>query len=195
MALARVFPAVLSPNKLLIIAGGNTEGQHSTNTVEIFRQSTSEWHQAASLPKACCNLQMINLEDTLYALGGYDQPSLLNQVLYTSIDDLLQAPDPTKPVWRSKQFSPSCQPAAAVLSGNLLALGGWQLPVGEVPQRSIHMYSATTDSWVYFSDLPEPCAWTTCAVLSATEILVIGGRNEENVRAVYKGTLTMKIIL
>ena len=192
ISLARTFPAVSSFNKLLIVAGGNMEGGRSTNTVEIFQQATSQWQQAATLPKACCNLSLVNSGDTLYALGGYDQPSLLNQVLYTSKDDLLQAPDPTKPTWRTLQSSPTHQPAAAMLSGNLLAVGGWQVPEGKVAHKSIHMYSTTTDSWVYFSDLPEPCAWTTCAVLSATEILVIGGRNVENVRALYKGTLTVK---
>ena len=192
MTVARTFPAVSSLSKLLIVAGGNIEGGHDTNTVEIFQQATSQWHQGASLPRACCNLTLIHSGYTLYALGGYDQPSQLNQVLWTSISDLFQIQDPTKPTWRTLQSSPSYQPAPIMLLGNLLAVGGWKLPVGEVAQKSIHMYSATTNSWVYFSDLPEPCAWTTCAVLSATEILVIGGRNEENVRAVYKGTLRVK---
>ena len=145
---------------------------------------------AATLPKACWNP---SLEiHYIYALGGHDQPSLLNQALYASKDDLLHPKDPTKPTWRTLQSSPSYQPPAAMLFGNLLAVGGWTASGGKVAQKSIHMYSTTTDSWVYFSDLPEPCAWTTCAVLSATEILVIGGRNEENVRTVYKGTLRMK---
>ena len=192
MALARSFPAVLTLSKQLIVAGGSMEGGHNTNVVEVFQQATSQWHQAAALPKACCNLSLINSGDTLYALGGYDQPSLLNQVLYTSTDNLLGVQDPTKPTWRTLQTSPTYQPAVAVLSSNLLAVGGWQVPEGEVAQKSIHMYSSTTDSWLYFSDLPEPCAWTTCAVLSATEMLVIGGRYEDKVRTVYKGTLAMK---
>ena len=192
MEVARTFPAVSSLTTLLIVAGGNTEGGHDTSTVEIFQQATSQWHKATSLPKACCDLSLISSRYTLYALGGYDQPSQLNQVLWTSISDLFQEQDPIEPTWRTLQSSPSYQPAPAMLFGNLLAVGGWQLPVGEVAQRSIHMYSASTDSWVYFSDLPEPCAWTTCAVLSATEILVMGGRNEEKVKTVYKGTLTVK---
>ena len=192
MALARSFPAVLTLSKQLIVAGGSMEGGHNTNAVEVFQQATSQWHRAAALPKTCCNLSLTNSGDTLYALGGYDQPSLLNQVLYASTDNLLGVQDPTKPTWRTLQTSPTYQPAVAVLSGNLFTVGGWQVPEGEVAQKSIHMYSSTTDSWLYFSDLPEPCAWTTCAVLSATEMLVIGGRYEDKVRTVYKGTLAMK---
>ena len=192
MTLARSFPAVSSLGKLLIVAGGSMEGGRSTNTVEIFQQETSQWRQAATLPKACCNLSLVTSGDILYALGGYDQPSQLNQVLYISTGNLLGVQDPTKPTWRTLQTSPTYQPAVAVLSGNLLAVGGWQVPEGEVAQKSIHMYSSTTDSWMYFSDLPEPCAWTTCAVLSATEMLVIGGGNEDKVGTAYKGTLTVK---
>ena len=192
MEVARTFPAASSLSKLLVVAGGNKEGGHNTSTVEIFQQAISQWNKAASLPQACCNLTLISSGYTLYALGGYDQSSQLNQVLWTSITDLNQEEDPTKPTWRTLHSSPSYQPAPVMLFGNLISVGGWQLPIGEVPQKRIYMYSAAIDSWVYFSDLPEPCAWSTCAVLSATEILVIGGRNEEKVRAVYRGTLKIK---
>ena len=192
MSLARTFPAVSSLSKLLIVAGGTMEGGCNTKVVEVFQQATSQWHLAATLPKACCNLSLVTSGDSLYALGGYDQPFQLNQVLYTSIDNLSRVHDPTKPTWRTLQSSSLYQPAPVLLSGNLLAIGGWQVPEGEVAQRGIHIYSSTTDSWVYFSDLPEPCAWTTCAVLSITEILLIGGRNEDKLRTVYKGTLAMK---
>ena len=194
MTIARTFPAVLSLDKLLVVAGGNTEGgsSSSTNTVEIFQQSISQWHKAVSLPQACCNLSLVNSGDTIYALGGYGQSALLNQVLCTSMNDLLLQDDSTKPIWRKLQSSPSYQPPAAMLFGNLLAIGGWTTFRAKVAQKNVYIYSSTTDSWVYFSDLPEPCAWSTCAVLSATEILVIGGKYEENVKAVYKGTLTVK---
>ena len=192
MSLARTFPAVSSHRKLLIVAGGNMEGGQNTNTVEIFKQGMTQWHQAGTLPKECCNLSLTNSGDTLYALGGYDKTPLLHQVLYTSTENLQKAAgDSTKLRWRTLESSPTYQPAA-VFSGSLLAVGGWRAPEDKVAQTSIHMYSTTTDSWVHLSDLPKPCAWTTCAALSATEFLVIGGRNEQNVRAVYKGTLKVK---
>ena len=187
MGTARTFPALLSLGKMLIVAGGNV-----TNSVEIFQQATSQWHQVASLPKACCNLSLLNSGDTIYALGGSDQTSSLDQVLCASTDDLLQTRDPTKLVWRRLQSTPSYQPPAAMLFGNLLAVGGWTVSGCKVAQKNIYMYSSTTDSWVYFSDLPKPCAWTTCAALSATEFLVMGGRNEQNATAVYKGTFAVQ---
>ena len=53
------------------------------------------------------------------------------------------------------------------------------------------MYSPSTNSWIYISDLPAPRCHTAVAVLSSTTVLVIGGRNErERVNTVYMGTLT-----
>ena len=195
MGTARTFPALLSLDKMLIVAGGNVEKGKSgcsTNSVEIFQQATSQWHQVATLPKACCNLSLVNSGDTIYALGGSDQTGSLKQVLCASMDDLLQTKDPTKLVWRRLQSTPSYQPPAAMLFGNLLAVGGWVESEGKVAQKNIYMYSSTTNSWLYFSDLPKPCASTTCATLSATEFLVIGGRNEQKATAVYKGTFAVQ---
>ena len=191
MTLARTFPSVSSLSAVLIVAGGNADRGESTNTVEIFKHETSQWYKAISLPVACCNLSLAASGDTLYALGGYDQPSKLNQAMCTSISDLLS--DQKYSTWKTLHTSPTYQPAAAMLSGNLFAIGGWKASEGEVTQKSIHMYSSTTNSWIYFSDLPSPRAWSAGAMLSSTEILVIGGRNEEKMRAVHKGTLAVKI--
>ena len=53
------------------------------------------------------------------------------------------------------------------------------------------MYSPSTNSWIYISDLPAPRSGTAVAVLSSTRVLVIGGLNERGVvNTVYQGTLT-----
>ena len=46
------------------------------------------------------------------------------------------------------------------------------------------MYSPSTTSWIYISDLPAPHYNTTVAVLSSTEILVIGDLNDSDDYAV-----------
>ena len=53
------------------------------------------------------------------------------------------------------------------------------------------MYSPSTNSWIYISDLPAPRSYTAVAVLSSTEVLVIGGWDDGRVNTVYKGTLTL----
>ena len=187
MMIARTFPAVTSLSEVLVVAGGNNERGESTNVVEVLQQATIQWQIVTSLPIPSCNLSLVSKGDTLFVLGGNNQPSSLNQVLKISISDLAKE----KPTWRILQSSPTYQPAAAMLSGNLITIGGWTASKGESTSKSIYVYSPAIDSWIYFSDLPEPCAWSACAVLSSTEILVIGGRNENKVKTVYKGTLTM----
>ena len=89
------------------------------------------------------------------------------------------------------QNTPTYQPAAAVLAGNLLAIGGKETSKGRAAKKEVYMYSPSTNSWIYISDLPTPRSDTAVAVLSSTRVLVIGGRNEgETVNTVYQGTLT-----
>ena len=191
MELARTFPAVANHGQELIVAGGNTDREESTNVVEIYSHVTSQWQKVAPLPSPCCNTSLIVSTDgnTLYAVGGYNQPLKSNQLLETSLSNLLSQRDPKKLIWTTLQPSPNYQPTTAVLYGNLLSVGGWAAQEGGVVLSSIHMYSPTAELWTYFSDLPEPCAWSACAVLSLTEILVIGGKNEAKVGTVWRGTL------
>ena len=88
------------------------------------------------------------------------------------------------------------RPAAAVLAGNLLAIGGWETSdlVGKAEKKAVYIFSPSTTSWIHYSDLPEPRSSTVVAVLSPTENLVIGGRsNGCRVNIVYKGTLSLTL--
>jgi N-acetylneuraminic acid mutarotase len=77
-----------------------------------------------------------------------------------------------------------------VLAGNLLAIGGDETSkAGGAAKKEVYMYSPSTNSWVYISDLPAPRSSTAVAVLSSTEVLVIGGYDGGRVNTVYKGTL------
>ena len=83
-----------------------------------------------------------------------------------------------------------------MLAGNLLAIGGKETSsYGGAKKKEVYMYSPSTNSWIYISDLPAPRSETAVAVLSSTEILVIGGRSDgdSRVNTVYKGTLHLKL--
>jgi N-acetylneuraminic acid mutarotase len=83
-----------------------------------------------------------------------------------------------------------------VLAGNLLAIGGDETSKGGAAKKEVYMYSPSTNSWIYISDLPAPRSLTAVAVLSSTEVLVIGGWVDGweggRVNTVYKGTLHLK---
>ena len=197
MPTARWFPGVLSLQSALVVAGGVPY----TTAVDVFRPDISQWCKTDSLPVGCCLIPVFAIGNTCYALGGYNG-SHLNQALYASVGDLLHNAVPanqttrsgssdTQSAWRRLPNTPTYRPAAAVLAGNLLAIGGNETSEGGAPKKEVYMYSPSTNSWIYISDLPAPRSHTAVAVLSSTRVLVIGGRNErERVNTVYQGTLT-----
>ena len=197
---ARLFPGVLSLQSTLIVAGGNRGFIAYTDAVEVFKPDTSQWYRTDPLPIACCRISLIAIGNTCYALGGYNG-SRLNHALYASVGDLLcnavpanqtthRGSSDTQSAWKTLLNTLTYWPAAAVLAGNLLAIGGDEIPEGGAPKKEVYMYSPSTNSWIYIIDLPAPRSLNV-VVLSSTRVLVIGGWNErERVNTVYKGTLT-----
>ena len=102
----------------------------------------------------------------------------------------------TQSAWKTLPNTPTYEPAAAMLAGNLLAIGGNETSDGGTDRKEVYMYSPSTNTWIYISDLPAPRSDTSVAILSSTEIFVIGGLSMCNgvcVNTVYKGTLHLKL--
>ena len=209
MPTARYATSVLSLQSELVVVGGATgtlgDLQHSS-VVEIFKPDVKRWYRTDSLQTACSDVSLVAIGNTCYALGGYNGSSL-NQALYTSVDGLLGNAVPanqtvthsgssdTQSAWKTLPNTPTYAPAAAVLSGSLLAIGGQETSIGEADKKEIYMYSPSTNSWIYISDIPAPRSRATIANLSSTEILVIGGEATAAsgyMNTLYKGTLYLK---
>ena len=204
MPTSRSFPGVLSVQSALVVAGGFTSGSCYTAAVEIFKPDTSQWYRTDTLPIRCNDISIVAIDNTCYALGGFNG-SRLNQALYASIDDLLGNAIPanqttysgnsdTQSAWKTLPNTPTYLPGAAVLGGNLLAIAGKETSdfIIGTTKAEVYMYSPSTNSWIYLSDLPAPRSSTAVAVLSSTEVLVIGGWSGDRVNTVYKGTLHLK---
>ena len=200
MPTARNFSDVLSLQSALVVAGGITSRYEYTGAVEIYKADTSKWYRTNPLPTACSHLSLVVIGNTCYALGGYNG-QYLNQVLYSSVDDLLHntvlanlynsgSSVNTHSAWKTLANTPTYVPAAAVLADNLLALRGNETSNGGAGKKEVYMFSPSTNSWIYISNLPEATSETAVAVLSSTEILAIGGRSGRGrVNTTYKGTL------
>ena len=204
MPTARDFPGVLSFQSALVVVGGAFLIGSYADVVEIFKLDTLQWYTTDSLPTACSDISLTVIGSTCYALGGYNG-SPLNQTLYASVDDLLHKAVPanqtthsrgssdTLSAWKILATTPTYRPAAAVLAGGLLSIGGDETSNGGADQREVYVYSPSTHSWIYISDLPAPRSLPKAAVLSSTEILAIGGWCGGRVNSVYKGTLQLKL--
>ena len=195
--------SVLSLQSALVVVGGRSRGSVYTDAVEIFKADTSQWYRTDPLPTTCSDISLTVISGTCYALGGYND-SYLNQVLYTSVDDLLRNAVPakqtahsgssdTQSAWKTLPDTPTYRPAAAMLAGNLVAIGGKKRSEGGANMKEVYMYSLSTNSWVYISDLLAPQALTAAAVLSSAEILVMGGWCGSRMKSVYKGSLQIKL--
>ena len=205
MPTARESLDVLSLQSALLVAGGDTPSSsyyHYVDAVEIFKPDTYQWYRTDPLPIACYDMSLIASDNKCYALGGYNYPLSFNQALFASVDDLLGNAVPanqttqsvyrisdTQSAWKTLPTTPTYRPAAAVLAGSLLAIGGKETSKGGADMKEIYIYSLIANSWIYISDLPAPRTGIAVAVLSSTEILVIGGWYEGHMNTVYKGTL------
>ena len=206
MLIHRCLPGVLSLQSVLVVAGGVAQLRVLSflSTVEIFKPDVSQWYKTSPLPTACYSISTVAIGDTCYALGGYKHPLHLSQVLCTSVVDLLcnavpadqtthSSSSDTQSAWKTLPNTLTYRPAAAVLAGNLLAIGGFERYEGGALMKKVYMYSPSIHSWIYISDLPTPQAMTAVATVSSTEILVIGGWDGGRVNTVYKATLHLKL--
>ena len=204
MPTARYGAGVLSLKSALFLVGGVNSDDDCTDAVELFKPDTSQWYTTDPLPTGRQSISLTVIGNTCYALGGYHYFGL-NQALFASVDDLLRNAKPadqttvngssdTQSAWMLLVNTPTYQPAAAVLAGNLLAIGGKETSRGRADMKEVYMFSPSSQSWIYISDLPAPRSTTTTAFLSSTEILVIGGWcDNEIMNSVYKGTLYLKL--
>ena len=206
MPSARFAASVLSLKSSILVAGGRNTPSSFADAVEILNTGTLQWYKTDPLPVACCNISLVNTNGTCYALGGYKYLSRLNQALYASVDDLVLHAVPASQAtsyrsrndhvvsaWKEYPKTLCNQPAAAVLAGSILAMGGKKVPSG-TNAHEVYMYMPAINSWIYFSDLPAPQFGSAVAVLSSTEILVIGGyHNENRLSTVYRGTLHLNV--
>ena len=207
---ARNSPRVLSLQSALIVAGGYTQSTCCTGTVEIFKPEAGQWFTTDPLPAECTAISIVAIDKICYVLGALECPSYLNQAYYASLDDLFLNAVPAnqttsshsgetkhqlESAWKSLPNTPTYRPAAAMLAGDLLAIGGnetynW----GSADKKEVYIYSSSTNSWIYVSDLPAPRSRAIVASLSPTEMLVIGGRSSgSKVNTMYKGTLHLKV--
>ena len=205
MPTARHSPGVLSLQSALVVAGGSVDEEPCTDVAEIFKPDTSQWYSTDPLPTACHDISLTCIGKACYAIGGSKYLSRLNQALYASVDDLLHNAVPanqtthsgssdTQSAWKTLPNTPTYRPIAAVLAGNLLAIGGIGISDVRSPaKKEVYVYSPSTNSWIYFTDLPTPRSHTAVAVLSSAEILLIGGRCQGRVNTVYRGTLNFNV--
>ena len=188
MPTARHSLAVLSLHSTLTVAGGLTRYTR-TSTVEVFSEETSQWYTTEPLPLQWMNPSSLLMNNRWYLLGGDGFYS--NRAVCAHVDPLLQKAlpcdqaspdrDSSNSAWEVLPDTPHDRSAAAIFGASLLAVGG--------ATTECHVYSSFTNEWIHISDLPAPRERAATAMLSPTELLIIGGWNNGQENSVYKGLL------
>ena len=204
MPTARFSPAVLSHHSTLTVAGGSTGFVLSQciTAVEVFREETSQWHTTEPLPFPWHAPSSLLINSRWYLLGGgVKEEHFSNQAVCAHVDLLLQNTLPrdqasadkdstNNSAWEVLPNTPLYAPAVATFGASLLAVGGTttnKRPPN--PQTTVYVYSPCTNAWIHISELPAPLVDTSTAMLSPTELLVIGGLNNGRQNSVFKGVL------
>ena len=205
MPTARWSPAVLSHHSTLTVAGGYTSTGHTrTSVIEIFREDTSQWHTAEPLLFPWRDASSLFINNRWYLLGGgAEEENYSNRAMCAHVDLLLQKALPrdqassdrdstNNSAWEVLPNTPHYGPTAATFGTSLLAVGGITTSLSLNPQAAVHVYSPYTNAWIHISDLPAPRIDAATAMLSPTELLVIGGWNNGKQNSVYKGLLQIE---
>ena len=208
MPTCRYLTSVLSLPSALIVAGGHTTESSHTDVIEVFRSEFSMWYRTEPLLLKCSSVAMVAKDDNCYVLGGLESSSILNQVFYASIDDLLGNAVPvnevsssimmisscTQTIWKTAPSTPTylCGQVATTLADKLIIVGGEVTSDGEESSNIVYMYSPSINEWVHISDLPTPRSRATVVTLSPGEILMVGGFGDDNLHAVYRGKLSIR---
>ena len=194
-------PAVLSLESIMVVCSNIEQGDRGTySTVDVLRSDTMQWYKADQLPMPSAHysmsMTMIVSEKKCYILGGHQGQIRSNKVFYASLvkdDDNAPENDQIKLTdWKTLCETPSYQPAAVEIAGNLCVVGGRSAATKGNTIKAIYMYSPEkSNTWAYIGDLPAQRSEATIAALSNTSFYVIGGRNAEGciVKTVFNCTV------
>ena len=205
MPTGRAHLAVATTQSAIVASGGVTDVRYdkpvACATVEVFSSETFRWHTAEPLPVPRALMASVTIADTWYQLGGQGSDNKnITTVQYAPLTTLIQkATSPTHQsashmsVWKALPDTPLKGSAAASLSGNLLAVGGYKDKNQTLP--ALYVFFPLTNSWVKVTtgDLPVSRYYCTAVQLSSNQLLVVGGIDNKGkqTKTVFLGSITI----
>ena len=170
----------------IAVCGGRGDGDRVVlNIVEVFCQSTSQWHTAEPLPTPLSGLTSATVGDIAYLLGGGGTDFCYTKNCFSvSLNSLFDTATPPGALqsqdgslWMAVSDTPLVASSAASLGGSLVTIGGRGSSTGS-PSAATHLLTSS-GSWerVREGDLPEPRFRSTAVFLPSGELMVVGGYN------------------
>ncbi len=176
---ARESSTAVSHNNYIIVAGGISQRDWQTFTIEVLDVDSKKWYDAQSPPTPRTELKSQLIENTLYLMGGFEKiHSTIKIVHYVDLDDLIakaiaDEDEATPTLWQTTKETPLTLSAPLSVRGFLLAIGG--LCDDFTASPLIYFYQPDTMTWVKLGRFPSARYNCTCAVLNRGEIIIAGG--------------------
>ena len=217
MPTARAWLSVVTTATAIVAAGGDTiigGKPRVCAAVEVYSSETSQWHRADSLPAPVYAAASTMIGETFFLLGGTSKlntdskecfqaalPLLIKKAIAsTPPSSSSSSPSPSSSssssssVWSRLAPTPLSRSTAASLAGSLLAVGGWD---GLTASPSVHVLRG--GKWERLADGDLPVARMLCAarLISADEVIVVGGVDEALMRsnAVFVGAVSGQAVV
>ena len=173
----RYLSSIISYQKWLVVAGGNTGKHSSSNKVEILDTLSGLWCEGSPMPSGCSEMSSAINGNMWYLSRGFVSQRSNKHVFSVNLDELISQalsqsagntslPQPSP--WQTQTDTPLKHSTVLVLNGALLTVGGYE-------SSAIHHYQPSSRSWVKVGDLPIQRWKCACTVLPNGEIFVVGG--------------------
>ena len=183
MPTPRYSPSVISYQKWLVVAGGETGGVPYSNKVEILDTLSGQWYEGSLMPSGYSGMSSAISGTVWYLSRGFTSVRDANKRVFSvCLEELISQalsqsagntspPLPSPHAWQTLTDPPLIHSTVLVLNGALLTVGGEE-------SSAIHHYQPSSRSWVKVGDLLTQRWQCACAVLPNEEIFVAGGNTK-----------------
>ena len=198
MPTKRCNPAVVTNEKALIVAGGETRpwGGDKIDSVEVMTTNDLQWLTVTRLPQPLSLLSAVVCKEELYLLGGVDDNSIATDIVFScSVPALLETGKIARTSsWTRRHPSISIQPTvwqkcaplpvynatATTINGQVLTIGGCDS--NEEPTAAVYVYDKSESKWNFCSIMPTPRSSCLAVVKPGEKVLIAGGYVVRGVR-------------
>ena len=175
MITPRYWPEVATYNNYLLAAGGAGDGR-SLTTVEVLDvRDGRQWLTVTQLPVPCGYKTSAIVQDNWYVITDRKEVQYVH--LPTLCQTASKSATDTPARWQRLPDTPLGLTTAIALSGSLLTVGGRH---DNTVSTAIHLYHPETNTWTEVGNLPTPRYYCSATVLASGELLVSGGRDQQD---------------
>ena len=182
MPTRRMFTAVVSTQKVLVVAGGYGERYTTLDTVEVMETDTLQWSTVSNLPHPLSDATATVCGNRVYLLGGVNQCGRTNTVFTCSLSALIPSQTvgaktlsqaENHSIWYSVADLPVFRSTCVTLKEQLLAFGGQDAHKEDT--NNVYSYNPVTNTWEIISHMATPRHWCLVTAFSDSKLMVVGG--------------------